>query len=210
MAEKRYELLEEKNLPDIFKKSLFELPKSKINTGSTLLFFLVLTIYAFLSKQTTEFFSEIVISWANAGFEFTTSILGFLIAGFSLFAIFSDKNMFVAMSKLSPSNKNISFLKYNLFALIYVFVIYLLFSLLCLLVKLLGDLNGILSIITFSLLKEDNLIIFKYFLIKIIMIAVGTCFFYSLILLQSFIYNVYHFVMTIIKWEKKYNQTEQN
>ncbi|MBE9176793.1 hypothetical protein IQ225_18380 [Synechocystis salina LEGE 06155] len=201
------DITKEIGLLDIYKASRSKLPKNKINNFSTLAIFTMLIVYAFTSTETSISLLEKTRKWSELGFNFSAGILGFLIAGFTIFASVNDKSLFITMAKTKHEKSGLSYLKYNFFTLMYVFIVYLGFAILCLLIQLLGQTSGFISIIVELIAGKDNFLETKRFLAGISIIVVGTWFFYSLMLLQSFIFNVYHMVMTAIRWEiEKDNQ----
>lgn len=203
------DITKEIGLLDIYKASRSRLPRNKINIFSTLTVFTMLVVYAVASTESSVFLLEKVRKWAEVGFSFSAGILGFLIAGFTIFATVSDKSLFIAMATTRHQGSGLSYLKYNFFILMYVFIAYLGFAILCLLIQLLGGTSGFISIMTELIAGKDNLLLTKRFLAGVSIVVVGTWFFYSLMILQSFIFNVYHIVMTAIRWEvEKDNQEE--
>lgn len=204
------ELTEEIGLLDIYKVSRSKLPRSRINDFSTLAIFTMLIIYAFFSNETSSSLLEKVRKWSEIGFSFSAGILGFLIAGFTIFATVSDKSLFVEMSKIVDKKSGLSYLKYNFFTLMYVFIAYVGFAVLCLLIQLLCGSSGFLSILVRWVSLDNNFLISKRILSGVGIVVVGTYFFYVLIILQSFIFNIYHIVMTSIRWEIEKNNNKNN
>lgn len=194
------EITKEIGLIEIFKSSIFRLPISKINVYSTFFVFSILLYYVIVSPENSTYLLIKIRKWTELGFSFSAGILGFLIAGFTIFATVSDKSLFVTMAKSLHSGTQLSYLKYNFFSLMYVFILYLGFAILCLLVQILGGESGFLSIIL-NQLSGSNFVSVKRFIAGFGIIFVGTWFFYLLMLLQSFIFNIYHIVMTAIRWE---------
>jgi hypothetical protein len=182
------EITKEIGLLDVYKASRSNLPRNRINDFSTLIVFSGLLTYSFASHESNFILAEKVRKWSELGFSFSSGILGFLIAGFTIFATVSDKS-------------GLSYLKYNFFSLMYVFIAYLGFAMLCLLVILFGSNSGLVSIMVNLLLNSIYLLTIKRCLICTGIVVLGTWFFYSIMLLQSFIFNIYHIVMTAIRWE---------
>lgn len=204
------DITKEIGLLDIHKASRSRLPRNKINVFSTLAVSGMLIVYAVASTESSASLLERTRKWAEVGFSFSAGILGFLIAGFTIFATVSDKSLFITMAKATHEKSGLSYLKYNFFSLMYVFIAYLGFAMLCLLIQLLGGTSGFISIITDLIAGKDHFPVIKRFLAGISVVVVGTWFFYSLMLLQSFIFNVYHIVMTAIRWEVEKDNQDQN
>jgi hypothetical protein len=195
------ELTKEVGLLDVYKASRSKLSRSRINNFSTILVFSALFIYAIFSSETSAQLLEKIRKWAELGFSFSAGILGFLIAGFTIFATVSDKSLFTEMARQPKGNTGLSYLKYNFFALMYVFIVYLSFAILCLLIQLFGGTSGFLSIMLKFMAGDFYFEDVKRVISGFGVIVVGTWFFYCLILLQSFIFNIYHIVMTAIRWQ---------
>lgn len=204
------DITKEIGLLDIYKASRSRLPSNKINNLSTLAIFVMLIVYAVASTESSVSLLETTRKWAEVGFSFSAGILGFLIAGFTIFATVSDKSLFITMAKVRHEKSGLSYLKYNFFALMYVFIAYLGFAILCLLIQLLGGTSGFISIMTKLISGKKYFLETKRILTSISIVVVGTWFFYSLMLLQSFIFNVYHIVMTAIRWEVEKDNQDQN
>lgn len=204
------DITKEIGLVDIYKSSRSKLQKSQINIFSTTVVFVMLIVYALSSSEDSISLLEKVRKWSELGFTFATGIMGFLIAGFTIFATVSDKNLFITMAKTVHHKSGLSYLKYNFFTLMWVFIAYLGFAILCLLIQLLGGSSGFISIILKLIAGNSNFLIVKRFLVGIAIVVVGTWFFYVLMILQSFIFNIYHIVMTAIRWEMEKDNQDRN
>lgn len=110
------DLLVEENLLAIFLRSR-KLPKSSFNLISTIALMVTMVVYVVLSDRELSSLLQDVIDIANAGFNFSVSILGFLIAGLSIFAAVGDLDVFVNMSRVRHKS-GLSYLKYNIFTLV--------------------------------------------------------------------------------------------
>lgn len=75
--------------------------------------------------------SKLLQTWATMGVGMATSILGFLIAGFAIFATMTSRDTFVVLAKVRKRQRSISEFKFVFFNFLYVFahyIIYLLIS----------------------------------------------------------------------------------
>ena len=200
------DLLKERSLWSVFRESL-RIKRSKRNViasvvGGTLAF--VITIpesRAGILASQLHALSSIVLGA-------TVSLLGFLIAGFSFFATVSDKAMFCRMAELTHKDSGLSYLKFNLFIFMRVFTEYLVMSLLMLV-----------SVFIFAPDSAPRSTIRRWTLdltwpcflninhpMDAALLAIGLSvvvglFVYLLMELGSFIFNVYHVVMTTVAWE---------
>jgi hypothetical protein len=196
------DLLLEKSLWDIYKECLRRLPPSEFNLKLT-----IVVCFALISD--CAYFPEkyldrlvLVRSLAELGLGFGSTILGFLIAGFTIFATLSKPEMFLRMHETEHPRAKISYFKVNFFAFVEVFVIYIVFLIACLLLKLFGEKGGLLS----SLVQQSRLnpwqgyIISDTWAVNIAFVLLAGLAFYSLLALKSFVYNTYHTVVTAIVW----------
>lgn len=203
------ELTKERNLFDIYSSSR-KLPGSLHNQIFTLTIFIILLFYAVYSPKPVHDLAQEVRTWSEIGFDFTTTILGFLIAGFTIFATVSKPNFFINMAMVPYKSSGLSYLKYNFFTLINVFTIYVGFAILCLLINLLASPSGALSLgLSFIFSNPIYLNTAKRLLVGVGLVGVGTWFFYLLVILQSFIFNIYYIVMTSIRWEIEFGEEKQ-
>lgn len=191
------ELTSEKSLWDIYKLSRRILP-SRFN-------FLMISLAMGLLAINSFFLEEDVIkilastrAWAETGFSFSIAILGFLIAGFTIFATLSKPKMMLAMMDHINKDTGLPTLKYNYFAFMQVFIAYILFTSVYLSIQLFGSQGGLLSNI-FQLLPAGECL--KVALIKISYVFTGGSLLYLILLLKSFIFNIYATVMNFLRWE---------
>jgi len=190
------ELTEEKDIWDIFIKAI-KIPQKPYSKYALFAVCLGLVLFVVLTNASTEVIKNKVYDIASSGFNFTGSILGFLIAGFAISAT-SNKELFMLMATKFEPDTGLSYLKYTYGAFMVVFVWYTGFTLVCVLIKLFGF-NGLFSM----LLKPFPSITLVF--TKIALVILGTWFFYLVLLLLSFIFNVYYILMSTIRWEFEKN-----
>lgn len=181
----------------------------KLNAATGLAAALVIFGFAF-RVESIKHLADQQLALATLLFPLFISQLGFLLAGFTFFATVADRSLFCAMADRQFGESGLSYLKYNLLIFIKILIEYLLFSLVCLaLIVLLNDAMGIRVVI--SKLLAHSLIV------KRLAAAGGTGVFigfavYLLMQLAAFIYNIYHVVITSVRWEleKYYNEQNRN
>jgi hypothetical protein len=81
----------------------------------------------------------------------------------------------------------------------------------CLLIKFLAPPSGFISILLsylFSNSYSEYLEVSKRILSGAGIVIVGTWIFYLLVILQSFIFNIYSMIMTEIRWEIEFENRE--
>ena len=205
-------LANEKDLWDIYKQSR-KLPEGrlsrKVTKPASWLVLGMLLAYSIFSDEKVHQLAEKVRNWAELGFNFSIGILGFLIAGFTIFATVTKPSLFIALAKTKHSESGLSYLKYTFYVFMNVFIVYLMFACLCLLIKLFANSNGLISLILnyiFQGFQDPRLIILsKRILVSTGLIVVGSWAFHLIILLQSFIFNIYITIMLSIQWEIEMN-----
>ena len=88
------------------------------------LFFLWSTCYA-PATLTYEEISPFLLHAAQQGFLLAVGILGFLIAGFSIFASITRADLFIALANIPYEETEINSLQFVFFNFINVFIVYL-------------------------------------------------------------------------------------
>lgn len=193
------ELLKEKSLWQIYCQSRSLRSTSNFNTYATLLVIGMLAVYVWLTPETAKELADRTREIAADGFAFATTILGFLVAGFTVFATVTKPDLFVFMARTRHKQSGLPWVKYNFFKFMEVFYVYIVFAGMCLGVRLLAKPSGALDLLLIHSTPDPATT--KLYLAKIGLVLLGSVFFYTLLQLKSFIYNVYHVVMTSIRWE---------
>jgi len=192
------DLLSEKTLWDVYVASR-GIPFSKLNNavGIGVGFLCGLQSLAVTHENAVDQLATL----ATLVFNTTISLLGFLLAGFTFFATVADKSLFCRMAT-EQHESGLNYLKYNLFTFMRVFIEFLILCVCSLVIVLfLSNGSGLRNLMTAaeksSLLSAIQI---KVFAVVAFGIISGT-FVYVLMQLKSFIFNVYHVVMTSIAWE---------
>lgn len=191
------DLTSEKSLWDIYKLSRRILP-GKFHISVVIIVTFLLGVNSFILSDENASILQDVRKWAEMGFNFSITTLGFLIAGFTIFATLSKPKMMLAMMDHINKKTGLPTLKYNFFAFMKVFIAYILFSFLFLIIVLFGQKGGFLGN-AIDLLPYTYCI--KSVLIKTSYAIVGGSFVYLLLLLKSFVFNIYTIVMNFLRWE---------
>lgn len=191
------DLTSEKSLWDVYKLSRRILP-SKFQVFIVVTVTVFLAFNSFILTDDNSLVLKDVRKWAEMGFNFSITTLGFLIAGFTIFATISKPKMMLAMMDHKNNETGLPTLKYNFFAFMKVFIAYILFSFLFLTIVLFGQKGGFVSNVI-DLLPHSDCI--KSISIKTFYTIVGGSFVYLLLLLKSFVFNIYAIVMNFLRWE---------
>lgn len=191
------DLTSEKSLWDVYKLSRKILP-SKFQVIFVLGSFLALASNSFLLASDQNIILADLRKWSEMGFSFSITILGFLIAGFTIFATLSKPKMMLAMMDHTNKETGLPTLKYNFFAFMKVFIAYISFLVLYALIVLFGQSGGFIANVVEYLPNADCV---KSIVINIVYAIVGSSFIYLLLLLKSFVFNIYAIVMNMLRWE---------
>jgi len=129
------------------------------------------------------------------GFSFATSILGFLVAGFTVFVTVIRIDMFLTMARTEKVGTGESILKYNLSAFIVTFVHYTSYIFVCLMSELFLQTGGLATVAFANAQSYPGLAPWAPLAHSIcastLLVAFGAWTAYLVLLLKSFIYNVY-------------------
>lgn len=133
---------------------------------------------------------------AEIGFLLTTSILGFLIAGFSIFASITRPDIFAGLAKLDHKDTGLSRLQFIFFNFLLVFIHYLAFLAMSIVLKLGLPLAPALVDAVSSNLASTSALIW-WSAVGFIAVLLGWLTF-LIMLLKSFIWNIYQAVLVVI------------
>lgn len=195
------DLFEEKSLWAVYKICVLRLRRSRFNTFLTLISFLALSVYAIFGSDEKDQAVSTVRALADMGLGYGTTILGFLIAGFTIFATLTKEKLLRDMYD-NIHESGLNYVKVNFYSFIEVFIVFLAFIIVCLFVKIFAFPHGPL---TEFVLWLNGAPFFSYRLEiaiwkKISLVFFGTFAVYALMTLKSFVYNTHHAVMTLIVW----------
>lgn len=191
------ELTSEKSLWDVYIQCK-KLPYNRTHVIIMIIVTALLSLNSIVLETNISALLKNVRDWAAMGFNFSITTLGFLIAGFTIFATLSKPKMMLAMMEHTNSETGLKTLKYNFFAFMKVFIAYIWASMLFVLVVLFGQSDGLLSNLV-SMLPNANCI--KFVIIKSMYVYLGVTFVYLILLLTTFVFNIYAIVMNFLRWE---------
>jgi len=190
-------LLEETSLLQIYNKSR-RIPFNSFNFWSTIVVVVMVAIqYCLLDISITEKL-KVVREFSVMAVGITTTVLGFLLAGFTIFATISQPDMLVAMSQHREQKSGLSFLKYNFFIFMRVFIYYMAYAVFCIFILIFAIKGGVIHyLVNISPISHEII----EWLVGLSYVVLYGGMFFLLMQLKSFIYNVYHSVMTAIRWK---------
>ncbi|HEV2292240.1 MAG TPA: hypothetical protein VGR35_00195 [Tepidisphaeraceae bacterium] len=166
----------------------------------------VAVLYVLTSKQSAHEFAEMLRVWANIGLGFSAQILGFLVAGFTIFATLSKPAMLASMAAHQEKKSGLSYLKYNFFVFFETFGWYVGFAGLCVIILLFGAPGGAVTQLSRALGSFRHP--FEVLLTRGCTVVVAVWFVLLCLELKSFVFNIYHVVMTSIRWTVEFDEAE--
>jgi len=191
------DLTSEKKLWDIYLASR-RIPFSRFNVVSTLVVFVLLMTNAAFSTEALSETTNLVRDMAASGFSISLSTLGFLLAGFTIFATVSQPNLSLSMASITNKDSGLSFLKHNYFVFLRVFIYYIVFCVFSLSIVVFGHAGGLVSTIVSHTPNPD---VVKFVVVKATYVVLFTGYYFLIMQLKSFIFNIYHSVMTSLRWK---------
>jgi len=191
------DLTKEKRLWDVYVAS-FRIPFSRFNALTTLIVFLALVTNSWLTAQPIDETIIIVRELSDTGLVTSLSTLGFLLAGFTIFSTVSQPNLSLKMAEIKHPDSGLSYIKHNYFIFLRVFIYYILFSVFCLLIIMYGHKGGLIPLLVSYSPYPDNV---KFAVVKISYVLLFTGYYFLIMQLKSFVFNIYHSVMTSLRWK---------
>ncbi|MBO1014035.1 hypothetical protein IPU70_10785 [Achromobacter sp. SD115] len=207
-------LTKEKSLFALYRLS-WRFPQRKFNCAVAAVIALAVAGYCAMSEVSTDILVTTVRKAGEVGLSLSTSLLGFLIAGFTIFATITKIDLFVRMAKeeykVKTRNGELkgtgeSWLKYSLSAFMVVFVHYVSFLFACILIALFGQAYGPLPF-AFSLFLQmfppDAIDLARRAVVSLCLVAFSTWLVYLVLLLKSFVFNTYQVLVITVRWESQ-------
>jgi hypothetical protein len=196
-------LLKEKKLWDIYLASR-RIPYSRFNIMTTVIIIILLFLTIWCCNAPIEERISTIREFSGLGLNLSLSTLGFLLAGFTIFATVSQPLLLVAMSRVEHPDSGLSYLKHNFFIFMRVFIYYLFFATFCLLIIIFGHKNGLMSVLINQSPNPEKI---KFLTVNITYILLFSGYYFLIMQLKSFVFNIYHAVMTSIRWNAEgYNK----
>jgi hypothetical protein len=192
------DLTSEKDLWSVFLLSRKVRP-SRLSLWVTLLVASALFIAAFRFSVPTDTILRDTRKWAEVGLSYAITTLGFLVAGYTIFATVADPKMMLAMMEHTDSETGLPTLKVNHIKFMKVLIDYIIWIFVYILVVLFCQPEGLVSHLVFTLPNgscvRDMLSRFAY-------VTIGASIAYLLMMLQAYVFNIYAIVMNMLRWEQ--------
>ncbi|MBR7990748.1 hypothetical protein KDX04_33445 [Burkholderia cenocepacia] len=196
------DLEKEKSLWQLYRLAR-NIPRSRseiaiMSVGAILMLGYVLSTYADYPDILNQ-----VRSIVSDGLNFVASILGFLVAGFTIFVTITKTEVFVAMAKKRHSVfEGLTWFKYSMAVFMYVFAHYFAFIVVAYVVKICLAVGGPAHLARMLLLKywiyADRLV---WGVTAGLLVSLFLWMLHLVLLLKGFIYNIYAVVTTVVRWE---------
>lgn len=181
----------------------FSFPVSKFNVGVFVICFSGLLIFGLANFESVSILSGTIRAILGFGISIAPSILGFLVAGFTIFVTVTKVELFEFMALKRYKQTEHSYLKYNMSAFMLAFCHYITYLIVCaILVIFAQPLGPLVTAVKYCSELFSHLIGYNvYCCLLILFLAVfGSWTIYLLMLLKSFIFNTYHVLITSVQW----------
>lgn len=193
-------LLDQRNLREVFLISNKIIPKSAGNrifvTSITLV-----ALFSYLASWYVNIFNiqnsyKIVHNALDIGFVLSISVLGFLVAGFSIFASITKPKLFILLAKLPYKKSDISNFQYVFFIFLNVFSVYIILLTISLFLKIGFSENSPLTMISYEIYnKLPNVCMLVNAIVFTVLIGLIA---EAIVRLKSFTWNLYQAVILVI------------
>lgn len=167
----------------------------------------LLCAYVFVTHEDAHSIAEKVRGLADYGFSFATSILSFLIAGFTIYITVTKTELLLFFSSERDPDSGLPWIKHMAFIFLRVMAIYVIFCLLCVGIRLFCGQGGAVTVLLDRIPPDP--VATKGLIAKIGFVVVGSALVHILLLLQSFIFNIYHTAILAICWEREQNSNQK-
>ena len=205
-------LTSEKSLFDVYKKAK-HVASSRSNKIVSFSIFLILffifsaNIYTNLSIISYSSLILTIRKVAEIGFLFNISILGFLVAGFAIFSSITKPDVFILLAKLNHTKLGISRLQFIFFNFLFVFIHFIAFLSFCIFINIFLFSGGpFSSAIRLIAAADSHYIIFGSSIALSILVSWLS---FLIMLLKSFIWNMYQAVLVTIVTEAEMREQEE-
>lgn len=133
--------------------------------------------------------------WGLGGLTFSAAVLGFLIAGFAVFATVTRPSIFKAMARIKRKDRPISNFKFVFFNFLYIFVNYFIYLILSVLIYMGCGANSVITPLIDGLNFEQHWVAL-WLAFGCVTFASYT--FFVLLLLRGFMWNLYQGLLLAI------------
>ena len=199
------ELFKEKTAWDILRASR-RIQVNKFNYVTTFLAFVGLSVFAFFASD-TQYLVNATRTLASYWLSIGLNTLGFLVSGFAIYTALGKPSLFIKMAQKPHTASGLSWLKYVLFVFIQVLIFYIAFAAFCGFIIIFCAASGpVTKLMQFMEIGEVG----KHILASLGYIATGTGTVWSIVILHSYIYNIYSSVLACVLSESLEAKSQQS
>ncbi|MDI3291022.1 hypothetical protein [Polyangium sp. 15x6] len=202
------DITREKTLVDVYRYVTSRIWVRPIYLVTRAVVFVLLIVSGIVSGASAVDLGGRVREWSAFGFNFAATVLGILLAGFAIFSTIATTALVEPLAAFKEEKSNLSYLKYTAGHFMSVFIPYVLFLLLHGIVMLFGWYGGPFTKAVTWLGVISHVDIGRYSSV-LMMAIVGTFFVHLLIVLQSFVFNVYAAFMFMARTKLELDSIEQ-
>lgn len=197
MTEEKHisELTDENSFWKLYKLTR-KIPTSKDNLYVYWLFFSLFILIAPLSTATLDLKLESFAVNVKDLIGWSISILGFILAGYSIFASLTDKSLQLKLASAIEPKTKLNLLKHTHCLFVKVLIELIIMVFLAYILKVIFSKEVILPLIDIMGIQDS----IASMAISFIDAVISSLFVMMLLLCKSFIYNVYHVIMVSIRW----------
>ena len=179
------------------------MPRCVFNRRCLIAAVLAMLPYVILTKQSTQEIAESARSVASDGLGFAAAVLGFLVAGFTIFATLSKPSLLSNMARITDERSGVSYLKSSFYVFFETFGWYLGFAACSVVIAVFGK-KGVPISFAASLLPAFAHALMTTVIARSTMFVVGIWLIWLVLELKSFMFNLYHVVVMSIRWTIEY------
>jgi hypothetical protein len=201
------DLTKEKSLWAVFLQTNRIKPAHSYDRICIITFMLLMAIYAVFADESSTFFALHIREIADLGFSFSLGILGFLIAGFTIFASITKQEIFIRKAEVIEPNSKLNYLKYTFGVFMKIFIQLFVLLAACVLIKIFAFPNGPATTLLnlYSRRTADGA---KHVITRFTVVSLSTDVLYCVLLLKDFIFNIYYSIMSTIQYEMEFGASE--
>lgn len=137
-----------------------------------------------------------ISSWTTMGFDYSITILGFLVAGFTIFSTMTKVEIFIALTLATHKTENVSYIKFIFYNFLRVFINHIALLAICVAITMMRDTSPI----YLKLLALDDASIFhvKRAIVVVLFPLLGYVVINAILQLKTFVWNLYQSIILAI------------
>ncbi len=203
MVDWRNDLFREKSLRDIYRAARPYVGRESTYFSACFvfamyLFYILLCLFHPGDMYSPDNLVSNLRSWATVGLTFGTTVLGFLITGFSIFASVTKPRIFIILSQIPFRTSPISQLKFVFFNFIVVFIFYIALVSVCVFAEFGMGPGEPVTVVGRAIFGSGDFSKLAAGLFAGLILSLMTA---CVMMLRSFIWNIYQTILLVIAAE---------